>query len=105
MATATWQVSGVGVGGLGEPDDVLDLGNSGTGARLLMGVVATHPFTSFFTGDASLRRRPMARVTTPLTAIGARFVARDGGRLPLAVIGARERRCRSPTACRCRRRR
>jgi 3-phosphoshikimate 1-carboxyvinyltransferase len=83
----TWLVKGVGVGGLAEPGDVLDLGNSGTGARLLMGVVATHPFTSFFTGDASLRRRPMARVTNPLTEIGARIVAREGGRLPLAIIG------------------
>ncbi|HZT50540.1 MAG TPA: 3-phosphoshikimate 1-carboxyvinyltransferase, partial [Stellaceae bacterium] len=84
----SWRVHGVGVGGLKEPDTVLDLGNSGTGARLLMGAVATHPFTSFFTGDASLRRRPMARVTTPLAQAGARVVAREGGRLPLAVIGA-----------------
>jgi 3-phosphoshikimate 1-carboxyvinyltransferase len=84
----TWLVKGVGIGGLGPPGDVLDMGNSGTGARLLMGVAATHPFTSFFTGDPSLRRRPMARVTTPLREIGARIVASDGGRLPLAVIGA-----------------
>jgi 3-phosphoshikimate 1-carboxyvinyltransferase len=83
-----WLVKGVGIGGLGAPGDVLDMGNSGTGARLLMGVAATHPFTSFFTGDASLRRRPMARVTTPLREIGARIVASDGGRLPLAVLGA-----------------
>ena len=87
-ADGAWLVKGVGVGGLGEPDDVLDLGNSGTGARLLMGVVATHPFTSFFTGDASLRRRPMGRVATPLVQMGARIVAREGGRLPLAIIGA-----------------
>jgi len=85
-----WIVHGVGLGGLAEPESVLDLGNSGTGARLLMGLVATHPFTSFFTGDASLCRRPMARVTEPLSRMGARFVARDGGRLPLAVIGTRE---------------
>jgi 3-phosphoshikimate 1-carboxyvinyltransferase len=84
-----WTVAGVGVGGLAEPPDVLDLGNSGTGARLLMGVVASHPFTSFFTGDASLRRRPMLRVTEPLTRIGAQITARAGGRLPLAVTGAR----------------
>ncbi len=82
-----WNVYGVGVGGLVEPAEVLDLGNSGTGARLLMGVVATHPFVSFFTGDDSLRRRPMARVIEPLTRAGGRVVARDGGRLPLAVIG------------------
>ncbi|HEX4112983.1 MAG TPA: 3-phosphoshikimate 1-carboxyvinyltransferase [Stellaceae bacterium] len=85
-----WTIHGVGLLGLAEPDAVLDLGNSGTGARLLMGLVATHPFTSFFTGDESLCRRPMARVTAPLVQIGARFVGRDGGRLPLAVIGTRE---------------
>jgi 3-phosphoshikimate 1-carboxyvinyltransferase len=83
----TWTVHGVGTGGLIEPTQILDLGNSGTGARLLMGAVATHPFATFFTGDDSLRRRPMARVIEPLTRIGARFVARDGDRLPLAVIG------------------
>jgi 3-phosphoshikimate 1-carboxyvinyltransferase len=83
-----WDIHGVGVGGLAEPAEVLDLGNSGTGARLLMGVVATHPFTTFFSGDDSLRRRPMARVIEPLTLTGARFVARDGGRLPLAIVGA-----------------
>jgi 3-phosphoshikimate 1-carboxyvinyltransferase len=85
---AVWRVNGVGVGGLGEPDDVLDLGNSGTGARLLMGLAASQAGTTFFTGDASLRRRPMKRVAEPLTRIGARFVAREGLRLPLAVIGA-----------------
>ena len=84
----TWTVHGVGVGGMAEPGGILDLGNSGTGARLLMGVVATHAFNSFFTGDESLRRRPMARVVEPLTRIGARFIARDGHRLPLAVVGA-----------------
>jgi len=84
----TWRVRGRGVGGLAEPDGVLDMGNSGTGARLLAGLVATHPFTSFFTGDASLRSRPMRRVIEPLSRMGAQFVARDGGRLPLAVIGA-----------------
>ncbi len=83
----TWTVQGVGVGGLREPDAVLDMGNSGTGVRLLMGLVATHPMTTFFTGDASLRGRPMARVSTPLSEMGARFVSRDRGRLPLAVIG------------------
>jgi 3-phosphoshikimate 1-carboxyvinyltransferase len=89
-AEASWLVHGVGLGGLAEPEAVLDLGNSGTGARLLMGLVATHPFTSFFTGDASLCRRPMARVTAPLTEMGARFVAREGARLPLAVLGTEE---------------
>lgn len=83
-----WRVEGRGVGGLCEPDHVLDMGNSGTGARLLMGILATHPFTSFLTGDASLCRRPMRRVAEPLAAFGARFHTRDGGRLPAAIIGA-----------------
>lgn len=83
-----WTVEGVGVGGLGEPAEVLDLGNSGTSTRLLLGLVATHDITAFFTGDASLCRRPMARVTTPLSQMGARFVTRSGERLPLAVVGA-----------------
>jgi 3-phosphoshikimate 1-carboxyvinyltransferase len=69
---------------------MLDLGNSGTGARLLMGIVATAPFTTFFTGDASLRNRPMGRVIQPLGEIGARFVAREGGLLPLALSGTAE---------------
>lgn len=86
-ADGTWRVHGRGIGGLREPEDVLDMGNAGTGTRLLMGVVATYPFTSFFTGDASLRSRPMARVIKPLEAMGARFVSRAGGRLPAAVIG------------------
>jgi len=85
----TWTVDGVGVGGLAEPGEVLDLGNSGTSTRLLLGLVASHDLTAFFTGDASLTRRPMARVTEPLSRMGARFVTRSGGRLPLAVIGAK----------------
>ncbi len=85
-----WEVDGVGVGGFAEPADILDLGNSGTSARLLLGFLATQPITAFVTGDVSLRRRPMARVTTPLQEFGAQFVSRSGGRLPLAVIGAVE---------------
>jgi len=85
-----WRVVGRGVGGLVEPDCVLDLGNAGTGVRLLMGLAATHPFTTFFTGDASLVRRPMARVIEPLTRMGAEARARSGGRLPLALIGCAE---------------
>jgi 3-phosphoshikimate 1-carboxyvinyltransferase len=88
LGDGRWQVDGVGVGGLAEPADVLDLGNSGTAARVLLGVLATHPFTSFVTGDASLRTRPMRRVTDPLSRFGARFATRDGGRLPIAVTGA-----------------
>jgi len=83
----SWRLWGRGVGGLREPDDLLDLGNSGTGARLMMGLVATHPFTTFFTGDASLRSRPMKRVSEPLSRMGARFVTREGGRLPAALVG------------------
>jgi 3-phosphoshikimate 1-carboxyvinyltransferase len=78
-----WRVAGRGVGGLVEPADVLDMGNSGTAARLLAGILASHPFFSVMTGDASLRGRPMRRVTEPLAACGA-----SGGRLPLAITGA-----------------
>src|SRR5579884_1852573 len=73
-ADGVWRVDGVGLGGLGEPEDVLDLGNSGTSARLLLGILATHPFTAFLSGDGSLRRRPMGRVIEPLSRFGARFV-------------------------------
>ncbi|MGX9966434.1 3-phosphoshikimate 1-carboxyvinyltransferase [Roseomonas sp. F4] len=83
-----WQVAGRGIGGLVEPADVLDMGNSGTAARLLCGLLAGHPIFAVLTGDASLRQRPMRRVTDPLSATGARFAGRAGGRLPLAVEGA-----------------
>jgi 3-phosphoshikimate 1-carboxyvinyltransferase len=86
----TWRVAGRGIGGLREPDDVLDMGNSGTAARLLCGILATHDFHSVMTGDASLRRRPMRRVTDPLAQSGAVFVGREGGRLPLSIRGARD---------------
>lgn len=82
-----WRVIGRGVGALVEPEDVLDMGNAGTGARLLMGVVASHPIAAVFTGDASLRRRPMGRVVEPLKQMGARFSGREGNRLPLVVNG------------------
>jgi 3-phosphoshikimate 1-carboxyvinyltransferase len=85
-----WRVRGFGVGGGSEPDGVLDLGNSGTSARLLSGILASHPFTSFMTGDASLRKRPMQRVIEPLSRMGARFLAREGGRMPLAIVGTDE---------------
>jgi len=87
-ADGTWTVDGVGIGGLCEPAEVLDLGNSGTGARLLMGLLATHPMVAIVTGDASLTRRPMRRVTQPLGLFGAEFVGRGGGFLPLAVVGS-----------------
>ncbi len=83
-----WRVFGRGVGGLREPSTTLEMGNSGTAARLLMGLVASHPFASTFSGDVSLNSRPMARVTTPLEQMGAIFVAREGGRMPLSVQGS-----------------
>lgn len=83
-----WRVQGVGVGGLWEPASTLDMGNAGTGARLLMGMVAAHPITCQFTGDESLSDRPMGRIAEPLRRMGARIIARDGCRLPLTVIGA-----------------
>jgi 3-phosphoshikimate 1-carboxyvinyltransferase len=83
-----WTVNGVGVGGFREPADVLDVGNSGTGARLIMGTMATTPITATFTGDASLRKRPMGRVTDPLSLFGARAYGRQGGRLPMTIVGA-----------------
>jgi 3-phosphoshikimate 1-carboxyvinyltransferase len=90
IGSGRWRVVGRGVGGLAEPEGVLDLGNAGTGVRLLMGLCATHPFTTFFTGDASLVRRPMARVIEPLTRMGAEARAHSGGRLPLALVGCAE---------------
>ncbi len=82
-----WSVFGRGVGGLGEPAGVLDLGNSGTAVRLLIGVAATHPFKTTFSGDASLSKRPMERVMTPLRQMGAQFTARGDGCLPITVSG------------------
>ncbi len=87
-APGLWRVTGAGIGGLAEPADVLDMGNSGTAARLLAGILASHPIFAVLSGDASLRRRPMARVTEPLGQTGAQFAGRAGGRLPLAITGA-----------------
>jgi 3-phosphoshikimate 1-carboxyvinyltransferase len=83
-----WDVDGVGVGGLLQPSAALDMGNSGTSTRLLMGLLATHPLTATFVGDASLSRRPMGRVMAPLGRMGAAFEASPGGRLPLMLRGA-----------------
>ncbi len=88
----TWLIEGPGLGALKEPTKVLDLGNSGTGIRLLMGVAAGHPLTAIFVGDASLQARPMERVAKPLRAMGARVLARQGCRLPLAISGGRSLR-------------
>jgi 3-phosphoshikimate 1-carboxyvinyltransferase len=83
-----WRVWGVGVGGFSEPETILDFGNSGTGSRLVMGAMATTPITAVFTGDASLRRRPMRRVVEPLALFGAETWAREGGLMPLTMRGA-----------------
>ena len=83
-----WSVHGVGVGGFAEPDGVIDCGNSGTGVRLIMGAMATTDIAATFTGDASLNKRPMGRVTDPLAKFGAQSFGRSGGRLPLTLIGA-----------------
>jgi 3-phosphoshikimate 1-carboxyvinyltransferase len=82
-----WRVAGVGVGGLLQPEGALDMGNSGTSTRLLMGLIASHPITATFVGDASLSRRPMGRVIEPLSLMGASVMASPGGRLPLTLAG------------------
>src|SRR5579864_1781190 len=85
LGAGRWRVRGAG--GLSEPGDIIDCGNSGTGARLMLGAAAGFPLTAAFTGDASLRGRPMQRVLKPLGEMGARFLCREGGRLPLSVSG------------------
>ena len=82
-----WVIEGVGVGGLLQPREALDMGNSGTSTRLLMGLVSSHPITTTFVGDASLSGRPMGRVIDPLSQMGADISASPGGRLPLMVRG------------------
>ena len=82
-----WVIDGVGVGGLLQPREALDMGNSGTSTRLLMGLVSSHPITTTFVGDASLSGRPMGRVIDPLSQMGADISASPGGRLPLMVRG------------------
>ena len=91
LGDGSWRVDGVGVGGLLQPQIALDMGNSGTSTRLLMGLVASHPITATFVGDASLSSRPMGRVITPLQLMGATIAATPGaGRqsLPLTINGA-----------------
>ncbi len=82
-----WRVQGRGIGALATPDDILDFENSGTSARLMMGIIATHPIAAHLTGDASLRKRPMERVLKPLAEFGAVAQSR-GGRLPIYLQGA-----------------
>ena len=88
-AEGHWTVSGRGIGGLHEPADILDMGNAGTAARLMMGLLSTYHYTTQFTGDSSLRKRPMKRVMTTLEQMGATFLSREGGRLPLAMQGSK----------------
>jgi len=83
----TWHCHGVGIGGLKEPNGVLEMGNSGTSTRLLMGLVGGHNITATFAGDASLNKRPMNRVIKPLIQMGAVFQSREGGRLPVTTTG------------------
>lgn len=85
---ADWTIHGLGVGGLLQPEAILDMGNSGTGARLLIGLAASQNIETVFTGDASLRRRPMDRIIGPLSRMGAAFAPAPGERLPLSVRGA-----------------
>lgn len=87
-ADGMWSIHGVGVGGLLQPDAPLDMGNSGTSTRLLMGLIASHGISANFTGDASLSKRPMGRVIEPLGLMGAGFEASEGGTLPLTMHGA-----------------
>ena len=101
LGEGEWKVNGVGVGGFGEPEGVIDCGNSGTGVRLIMGAMATTPITATFTGDASLSRRPMGRVTDPLELFGCEITAREGKRLPVTIKGAADAmpvRYRTPVA-------
>lgn len=84
----TWTTQGVGIGNLTSTSEPMEMGNSGTSTRLLAGLVAGHDITATFTGDASLSKRPMGRIITPLSDMGARFAAQEGGKLPMTVTGA-----------------
>ncbi len=86
-----WRIIGAGIGGLVQPDDVLDFGNAGTGSRLMMGVAGSHPISTTFDGDASLRSRPMRRILDPLVRMGTVIVEETaGGRVPLTICGPHE---------------
>jgi 3-phosphoshikimate 1-carboxyvinyltransferase len=85
LGAGEWRIWGTGVGGWAAPAAELDFGNSGTGARLVMGAMATTPIRAVFTGDASLHKRPMKRVLDPLTKFGAQY---DVGTMPLTLTGA-----------------
>jgi 3-phosphoshikimate 1-carboxyvinyltransferase len=85
-----WRIHGVGIGGLAQPKSTLEMGNSGTSTRLLMGLAGGHNISATFTGDASLSKRPMKRVMTPLEMMGVKFEATEGGRLPLTLHGPKD---------------
>jgi len=82
-----WTVSGLGVGGLLEPEHVIDYGNSGTGVRLALGLAGAHAFATTFTGDESLSGRPMKRILEPLHRMGVQSLSRSGDRLPATIRG------------------
>ena len=84
-----WTVNGRGVFGLAQPQDILDMGNSGTAARLLAGLVSSRNMVSTFTGDESLRGRPMKRIFDPIREIGGEITARDGNFMPFTITGAK----------------
>lgn len=84
---AAWLVDGCGVGGFNQPNAPIDMGNAGTGARLMMGLVSSYPFECTFVGDASLSSRPMARVTDPLEAMGLKVTESCDGCLPITIKG------------------
>src|SRR3954471_21453242 len=85
LGEGRWRVEGAGA--FVEPKDVIDCGNAGTGVRLIMGAAAGFHLSATFTGDASLRGRPMNRVLNPLGERGAGWICREGGRLPLTLKG------------------
>jgi 3-phosphoshikimate 1-carboxyvinyltransferase len=87
LPSGEWLVDGVGIGGLKSPDGDLDFGNSGTGVRLAMGLMASTKLTARCVGDASLSGRPMGRVTNPLSLFGTTFEASEGNKLPLVIHG------------------
>lgn len=90
LGQSDWLVTGLGSRGFQEPKNVIDFGNAGTGVRLTMGVSGSFPIKAFYTGDDSLRGRPMARILDPLAQMGVRYEMREGGLLPCVVIGTNE---------------
>lgn len=91
LGPGEWRVRGVGVGGLRQPAEPLDFGNAGTGCRLMMGLVGSHPIRATFDGDASLRKRPMRRALDPLELFGLTVVEQaEGGRLPITIQGPKD---------------